>query len=352
MTQQLISGFLSAMPLPAVLVDQQERIIGTNAGSRSLLGQQIQGRHFATILRQPAVIDAVESCLNDQQPRHTRHQSNEGTQDTTYDVTLRFVPSIGAGDKGAVLLCFSDVTEVEHASQMRRDFVANVSHELRTPLTALMGFIETLRGAAKDDSNARDRFLSIMEGEASRMNRLVGDLLSLNRVESQERVRPKMQVDLISLLSSTLISLEPLSKSGGVELILETDEKPAQLIGDPDQLQQVFTNLVENAIKYGGTRVLVKLTNLQRDPGLRISAAQVQVIDNGPGIAPHHLPRLTERFYRADSHRSRELGGTGLGLAIVKHITNRHRGRFRVESKLEQGSTFTVVLPLCPEKNS
>lgn len=346
MSQQLIDGILAAVPMPAVLIDQSERIIGANSEGASLLGMEIMGRHFATVLRQPAVTTAIESCLLDGKPRFARHLSNEGAQDTTHEVTLRFVPGGNSLNGGAVLLTFLDVTEREQASQMRRDFVANVSHELRTPLTALMGFIETLRGAAKDDPNARERFLSIMEDEAGRMNRLVGDLLSLNRVESQERIRPKTQIDLTGLLSSTLLSLEPLAKSAGVEMVLHAGDDPVNLTGDPDQLQQVFTNLVENAIKYGGDQVRVELTTLARDPVLRSAVAKVKVIDNGPGIDAIHLPRLTERFYRADSHRSRELGGTGLGLAIVKHITSRHRGRFRVDSELGQGSRFCVTLPL------
>ena len=208
-----------------------------------------------------------------------------------------------------------------------------------------MGFIETLRGAARDDADARDRFLAIMEGEASRMNRLVGDLLSLNRVESEERVRPKERVDLVEHLKSTIKSLEPLAQTGGTALVLDAPSIPVEIPADPDQIQQVFTNLIENALKYGGETVSVVLTVLDRDPALRCAAVRVQVIDDGPGIDPVHLPRLTERFYRADNHRSRELGGTGLGLAIVKHIINRHRGRLRVESDLGQGATFTVILP-------
>ncbi|NIZ62734.1 two-component sensor histidine kinase [Sedimentitalea sp. CY04] len=346
MSQNLIDGFLAAVPLPSLLVDQSERILGSNSEVSELFGMKIRGRHFATVLRQPGVISAIEACLKDQKARNTQHLSNNRSQETSHELTLRYVSGIGEGNKGAVLLTFVDVTERVQANHMRRDFVANVSHELRTPLTALMGFIETLRGAAKDDANARDRFLSIMEGEASRMNRLVGDLLSLNRVESQERVRPRTQVDLSALLRSTLLSLEPLAKSSSVELILNASSDTVTVLGDPDQLQQVFTNLVENAIKYGGDEVQVKLLTNDRDPALRCSAVTVQVIDNGPGIDSIHLPRLTERFYRADNHRSRELGGTGLGLAIVKHITNRHRGRFRVESVLGQGSRFCVTLPL------
>lgn len=345
MTTELIDGFLAAIPLPAVLVDQTERFIAVNSAAEALLGSAIRGRHFATILRQPSVIAAIEACLRERAPQTARHLANDGAQDTTFTVTLRYVPGIGAVKGGAALVCFDDITEREQATQMRRDFVANVSHELRTPLTALIGFIETLRGAARDDAAARDRFLSIMEGEASRMNRLVGDLLSLNRVESEERVRPKEQVDLAAHLASTLKSLTPVAEARDVTMALEVPEQSVQVTGDPDQLQQVFTNLVENAVKYGGDRVQVVLSFTERDPAVRAPAARIQVIDNGPGIDPIHLPRLTERFYRADSHRSREMGGTGLGLAIVKHIINRHRGRLRVESDLGQGSVFTVILP-------
>ena len=347
MPEDLNAEYLAAIPLPALLVDQTERIIAANPEARTLLGQQITGRHFATILRQPSVMDAVEAALRDKRPHQARMHTNDGAQDIAYEVICRYVHGIGAVQGGAVLVSFQDVTHLEQAVQMRRDFVANVSHELRTPLTALMGFIETLRGPAREDPAARDRFLTIMEGEAGRMNRLVGDLLSLNRVESEERVRPKEQVDLSETLRDTLSSLRPLAEEAGVTLDLAAPEQAVIVAGDADQLRQVFTNLIENAIKYGGSggRVDVVLSASDRDPAVRGPAARVQVIDKGPGIDPVHLPRLTERFYRADSHRSRELGGTGLGLAIVKHIINRHRGRLRVESELGQGSVFTVILP-------
>lgn len=345
MTQTLIEGFIEAVPLPALLVDQTERIIAANTEGGTLLGQTVVGRHFATVLRQPAVSGAIETCLRDKSARTVRHLSNDGAQDTTFEVSLRYVPGIGAVNGGAVLLSFDDITEREKTGKLRRDFVANVSHELRTPLTALMGFIETLRGAARDDADARDRFLSIMEGEANRMNRLVGDLLSLNRVESEERMRPKEPVNLTEQVQSTIFSMQPLAEAAGVTLSLQSADNAIMVTGDSDQLQQVFTNLIENAIKYGGDNVKILLSEADRDPALRAAGARVQVIDNGPGIDPVHLPRLTERFYRADSHRSRELGGTGLGLAIVKHIINRHRGRLRVESDLGQGASFTVILP-------
>ncbi len=353
MPDALIDEFLCAMPLPALLVDQSERIIGANPEALTLLGQQIVGRHFATILRQPPVTDAIETILRDKRPREAQHLANDGAQDTTFRVTFRYVNGIGAVKGGAVLVSFLDVSHLGQAEQMRRDFVANVSHELRTPLTALMGFIETLRGAARDDADARDRFLSIMDGEANRMNRLVGDLISLNRVESEERVRPSEDVNLTQQIESTLRSMRPLADEAGVTLHMTAPDDPVIVTGDPDQLQQVCTNLIENAIKYGGAggRVDVVLSISDREPALRAPGARIQVIDQGAGIDPIHLPRLTERFYRADSHRSRELGGTGLGLAIVKHIINRHRGRLRVESNLGQGSVFTVILPRQTEQN-
>ncbi len=347
MSEVLIEEFVSAIPMPALMVDQTERIIAANADAKSLLGQGIQSRHFATILRQPQVIEAIETSLRNKGPAKTRHLANDGAQDTTFEVECRYMNGVGAVSGGAVLVVFQDVTHLEQASQMRRDFVANVSHELRTPLTALMGFIETLRGPARDDTAARERFLQIMGDEANRMNRLVGDLLSLNRVESEERVRPKEPVDLTGLLQSTINTLKPLAEDASVRLTLNAPHDEVLLPGDSDQLRQVFTNLIENGIKYGGNGGVVEVNVLQseRDTAMRGPAVTVQIADNGPGIDAVHLPRLTERFYRADSHRSRQLGGTGLGLAIVKHIVNRHRGRLRVDSDLGQGSVFTVILP-------
>jgi two-component system phosphate regulon sensor histidine kinase PhoR len=343
----LLSGLVSGVPLPSLLVDQSERIIVSNTEAKTLLGAGIDNRHFATILRQPPLVEAIETCLRDRVPVSTRYLSNDGAQDTTFDVTCRYVPGVGAVSAGAAMVSFKDMTELATAGQMRRDFVANVSHELRTPLTALMGFIETLRGPARDDAAARDRFLGIMEGEASRMNRLVGDLLSLSRVESEERVRPNTKVDLRDLIASTLRYLAPVAKERNVQLHYTGPDVPVEVTADADQISQVLTNLVENAIKYGrhGGNVRVNLALAERDPAVRGPGARIQVSDDGPGIDPVHLPRLTERFYRADSHRSRQLGGTGLGLAIVKHIINRHRGRLRVESELGQGSVFTVILP-------
>ncbi|HBM61344.1 sensor histidine kinase [Salipiger marinus] len=336
---------VAAIPLPAVLIQWDERIAATNIEAATLLGDGLAGRHFITALRQPALLDAIEGTFRDSAPRRTRYHATEDRQNASFDVSCRAVKlESGAG----VLLCFQDVTHLEQAGQMRRDFVANVSHELRTPLTALLGFIETLQGPAREDAGARDRFLTIMQTEATRMERLVGDLLSLSRVEAEERVRPTEPVDLPGLLRSVLNGLAPLAAEAGVTLRPEFPETRLEVPADPDQLRQVVMNLVENAVKYSGrgASVTVRLSGPGYQPRLRVEGVEIAVTDTGPGFDPMHIPRLTERFYRVDNHRSREMGGTGLGLAIVKHIVNRHRGRLRIESEPGRGSSFCVILPL------
>lgn len=340
-----IAPLMQAMPLASLVIGRNERILGLNERARVLLGGDMRGRHFLTAIRNPAVLDVVEACLADRQTRETRMLTTANGQDLTYLVHCAYLDLPRAD---GVLVSFEDLTHVEQAGQMRRDFVANVSHELRTPLTALLGFIETLRGPARNDAAARERFLGIMAAEAQRMERLVADLLSLSRVESEERIRPTAEVDLTGLIDSVLRRLEPVAQSGGVRLDRVLPETEVRVPGDEDQLRQVVTNLVENAIKYGGSgrRVEVVLEASDHIAGLRGPGAEVAVRDFGQGIDLVHLPRLTERFYRVDSHRSREMGGTGLGLAIVKHIVNRHRGRLRVDSEPGQGTVFTVQLPV------
>ncbi|MFY9240721.1 MAG: ATP-binding protein [Roseovarius sp.] len=340
-----ISSLLEAIPQPALLIGRAERIIGANSGASALLGGAITGRHFITAIRQPTVLDAIEDALRTHAPRESRYLTSAGEADVTYTVTAR---PVDWDSVQAVLVCFEDITHLEQAEQMRRDFVANVSHELRTPLTALSGFIETLQGPAKGDAAASERFLGTMAREAARMERLVHDLLSLSRVEAQERVRPREMVDLGSLLTSVCQTLRPMTTEAGATLALNLPEAAVEVPGDADQLRQVFTNLIENAVKYGGqgSETRITLSQLEAAPALRRPAACVTVTDTGPGIDAIHIPRLTERFYRVDGHRSREKGGTGLGLAIVKHIINRHRGRLRIESALGKGSTFSVLLPL------
>ena len=336
-------AIIQALPVPCLLIGGNGQIISANRGARDLFGQEIVGRHHITLLRQPMLLDAIETALRENLSVETVYPTTEARRDITLKATCARV-----GASGDVLVTFEDRTAMEEAGQMRRDFVANVSHELRTPLTALLGFIETLRGAARDDAAVRDRFLTIMDKEASRMNRLVGDLLSLSRVEAGERVRPTAQVDLSAIAKSVLSTLAPLAADKGVALSSSGLDSPLTVPADADQLAQVMTNLLENAIKYSGrgADVQLDLQSQSSNPLVRGAAAILTVTDTGEGIDPLHIPRLTERFYRIDSHRSRELGGTGLGLAIVKHIVNRHRGRLQIESQPGKGSKFSVILPV------
>lgn len=334
------AALLDATHAPMALIGSDERIAAANSAAEAVFGLGIHGQHYITALRYPVLLDCIEGAFGTQDRRSTRFPARDSVRDTTYIATAAPI----AGQAG-VLLFLEDVSHIEEASQMRRDFVANVSHELRSPLTALLGFIETLRGPARDDRAAQDRFLEIMGREAERMNRLIHDLLSLSQVEAEERRPPTGQVDVTSLVTSASEALEPQAQERGVELGISGSDSPLHVRGSPDQLAQIFTNLIENAVKYGGDSATVEISALDHDPELQGPAVRVTVEDNGDGIDPLHIPRLTERFYRIDTHRSREMGGTGLGLAIVKHILNRHRGRLRISSEPGKGSRFTVILP-------
>ncbi|WP_137700482.1 ATP-binding protein [Marimonas lutisalis] len=344
MTENTAQTLVDAVPLAAILVARDERVTVANARAVALLGDHVIGRHYAAALRQPEILDAIENCGRALTPGKARYLARSGGSDATYVVHCGWVE---CGDFSGVLVSFEDISELESAGQMRRDFVANVSHELRTPLTALMGFIETLQGPARNDPDAQDRFLATMQAEAQRMERLVRDLLALSRVEAQERQRPAAPVDLAALARSVLHGLGPVAAQSNVTLETRMPDGAVTVPGDEEQLRQLLTNLVENAIKYGGAggTVTLGLSLSEREAALRGPGVLLSVTDTGPGIDPLHIPRLTERFYRVDSHRSRQVGGTGLGLAIVKHIVNRHRGRLRIDSTPGKGSTFTVILP-------
>lgn len=336
MTEPELERLISGVPLPALLLRQDERVVALNAPGAALLGEEVIGRHPAMAVRAPQVLAAVTAVARDGGVQEARMSLRREGQEAVFQVTV-------SAQGGFTLCIFRDVTDEERAGEMRRDFVANVSHELRTPLTALMGFIETLKHAAKDDPKAREMFLGIMEAEAGRMNRLVRDLLQLSRVEAEERVRPRDPVDLRGLLEGVISSLRGVAEKTGDTVMLTGEQ--VSVPGDHDQLVQVFTNLIENALKYGASGQVVRVS-LSAEETVRGPAVRVEVADEGEGIDAVHLPRLTERFYRVDTHRSREMGGTGLGLAIVKHIVSRHRGWLRVESVVGEGSRFSVVLPL------
>jgi len=253
---------------------------------------------------------------------------------------------IPVGDRSYVLI--TDRTRERSIEKMRADFVANSSHELRTPLASLIGFIETLRGPAADDPEAQARFLGIMAEQAERMQRVIADLLSLSRIEIIEHQPPEEIFYLPPLLERIVAGLEPILATSGTKIDVNVPADLPKIPADPDQLTQVFTNLLDNAIKYGkrGGRIRLYAGPARQDARFEPGGILVAVADDGPGIAREHIPRLTERFYRVDKGRSRAVGGTGLGLAIVKHVINRHRGRLVIDSVEGQGTTFTVWLPV------
>jgi two-component system phosphate regulon sensor histidine kinase PhoR len=340
-------AMVDAIPDPILLLDRQRRIVRTNAAARDLFGAPIVDRVIDTVLRDPNVLEAVDEVLAGR-PSSAAQLAVPGTIERFFDVR---VARLGAGDSEglAALLALYDVTAIRRAEQMRADFVANVSHELRTPLATLLGFTETLRGPARDDAAARDRFLGIMHDQASRMSRLVRDLLSLSRIEETEHTPPTGEVRLGAIIGSVVDGLMLQARAKDVAVGVEIEPDLPRVIGDADQLTQVFQNLVDNAIKYGKPHTKVRIAaHRAQKSGDAAPVLAISVADEGEGIPREHLPRLTERFYRVDAGRSRQLGGTGLGLAIVKHIINRHRGTLTIDSEVGRGTTFTVYLAAAP----
>jgi two-component system, OmpR family, phosphate regulon sensor histidine kinase PhoR len=337
---------IAAAPDPLILIDNQRRIVRANAASAQFIGAGNEPRDLAGAIRNPQLLAAADAVL-----RGAQERSVEFTLAVPVERVLRAHlarigddPSRGAALDGATaILTLHDVTELKRSEQMRADFVANAGHELKTPLAALIGFIETLLGPARDDATARERFLAIMAEQARRMSRLVDDLLSLSRIELNEHVAPTGRVELAAVVDEVARGLELRAADRDIRIICDLPSDLPTVLGDRDELAQIFQNLLDNAVKYGRPHSEVTVTS-QSWNGAASEQLRVAVTDQGDGIAPEHLPRLTERFYRVDTARSRELGGTGLGLAIVKHILNRHRGRLEIASTIGQGSTFTVWL--------
>jgi len=332
----------AAVPDPLILIDGQRRIVRANLAAAEFVGLVPESSDLAASLRNPVVLAAADAVLAGETARVVDFAlSLPGER--MMRARIARIDDLSL-DGVAAILTLHDITALKNAEQMRADFVANAGHELKTPLASLIGFIETLLGPAREDPAARDRFLGIMRGEAARMARLVDDLLSLSRIELNEHVAPTSQVALTPLIGQIADALELRADARMMRLALELPDDLPAVLGDEDELAQVLRNLIDNAIKYGRPRTEVTIS---ADIGERQASGAfvwIAVADRGDGIPGEHLPRLTERFYRVDTARSRELGGTGLGLAIVKHIVNRHRGRLEIASMLGSGSTFTVWL--------
>lgn len=333
-----ISAAAAALDVPLLVLDADASVLYQNPTSARMLGVLPLGAHLSARMRSPAVLDMVRETLATGRPNQMEHAERLPSQQV-YLVRIALVDMpLPESGRQLYLLSFRDISELRRLDRMRSDFVANASHELRTPLASLRGFIETLQGPARSDPKAQERFLSIMLDQATRMSRLVDDLLSLSRLELRSHVAPEGKVELISLLSHVRDALVPLAEDLGVEIRLHLPDAPVEVSGDRDELVQVFENLVENGCKYGQDGKVVDVYLRPSDPG----PVEVSVVDHGPGIPTEYIPRLTERFYRVSVADSRSKKGTGLGLAIVKHILTRHRARLVVRSEVGRGSSFTV----------
>ncbi len=355
---------IEALAEPAMYIDAQGKVEAANAPARKQFRIIGADPMLSAVVRRPELLGAVELARQEGKPQRFEF--------TERDETDRYFSCVAAPLGTGVLVSMHDLTEIKRAGFARVDFLANASHELRTPLTSLAGFIETLRGPAKDDAAARERFLEIMHGQAERMRRLVSDLLSLSRIELVEHRPPEGEADLAAVVAEAADALLPVAKERGVKLNVAGAGDEVNVAGVRDELAQVAQNLIDNAIKYsesGDTVEIEMLTGLSREeaeakagrrwegsgrmsivagpgkPDGRTRYAVLRVSDSGPGIERQYLPRLSERFYRVDPGRGLR-PGTGLGLAIVKHVVQRHRGELLVESEPGRGSAFGVVLPM------
>jgi two-component system, OmpR family, phosphate regulon sensor histidine kinase PhoR len=328
-------GWVEALPEVAILLDARRRVVRTNAACRTILGLIPLGANIDLYLRQPQAVEAIDDARRTQavaecelvllSPRERMFQ-------------LRVVPL----DQQQLLISLRDMTRERLTDRMRVDFVANASHELRTPLATLIGFIETLQTGAADDESVRDKFLGIMNSEAQRMVRLIDDLLSLSRIELDKYVRPATPLKLPAVIEDVQSSLLMRLKDDARVIDISLQPGLPDVVADRDQIIQVLHNLISNAIKYGRHGTPIRIHALCVDDNM----IRVSVTDEGEGIAPEFVPRLTERFYRVDTARSRELGGTGLGLAIVKHIVERHRGVLSIDSQPGKGTSVRFTLPI------
>jgi len=337
---------LDGLPDPVFAVDQGLRIVDANRAAQDLFGANAVGGNFEESSVSEPILEAVKTVLEGTAvPRSEVFIPTPVSR--SFELNVWRLPGLKSKGPAWVIVVLHDLTAIRRAEKMRADFVSNVSHEMRSPLSSLLGFIETLRGPARNDPKATDKFLKIMEDEAKRMTRLINDLLTLSKVESDEHILPEGRANLEELLAQIANILSVRTAERGMTITLDVPSPAPWVIGDADELIQVFQNLISNAVSYGteATPVRVEVRPIKEIPGRNTPGYSVAIVNRGEGIPAEDIPRLTERFYRVDKGRSRSMGGTGLGLAIVKHIVARHRGSLDIESILGEDTRFTVCLP-------
>lgn len=341
-TYQVVKGLLNILPSPYILIDRNGRLTFINAEAKSIVPDSQIGSHISNVFRSPVFLSAVENAIHKDKEKILSFEI-ETPQFRQLKAHIFFISSSKIPNSfNDIFIQFTDESTHIRSEKIRTDFVANASHELRTPLTSIMGYIETLQGHAKKDVKMQKVFLDLMNKQAGKMERLISDLMSLSRLEIDELKPISSTCSVKEIIEELVNSLKPLSVDNNVSLSFKIPKNFSSVIGDPSQLRQLFSNLIENAIKYSGKKSKV---NIYISKEKNKDMFGVVVEDNGHGIAPEHLSRLTERFYRANSSAEIEKEGTGLGLSIVKHILIRHRGKLQIDSKLGKGSKFIAWLP-------
>lgn len=338
------ANILDGLADAIVLIDANKAVVDANEAARKLFGGAIINSNLDGSMLDSQISDAIDQVL-----KHERSWSGEFTTATpvqrTFEVSIWKLEPRARRKASWALLVLHDVTHTKRADKMRADFISNVSHELRSPLTSLVGFIETLQTSAKDDPDAQQRFLSIMEAETARMKHMIDHLLLLSKLEAVEHIQPEERVDLVKAIEQASTGLLMRAKKRNISINLVSPKQEILVAGDEIGLIQVFRNLLENAIVYGDTNSVITVSMATNDIANTADRIYVGVTNFGEPIAAEHLDRLTERFYRIDKGRSRAVGGTGLGLAIVKHVVNRHRGELSITSTADGKTTFTICLP-------
>jgi two-component system phosphate regulon sensor histidine kinase PhoR len=342
---ELCDGLIGGIPWPAVLLDREGGVLSFNPAAAAVAPSLRKGEPVLIGFRMPELVEAIRRAGRKREPQRVEFYDRVPVE-RCFEAFVTPVTLPSGPQADVLLMCLNDLTPLRRVEQMRADFVANASHELRTPLAALSGFIETLQGPAKSDAAAREKFLGIMQQQATRMARLIDDLLSLSRIELNAHLQPNTPVDLPSIVRQVVDGLMPLARDRDVAINVNVPPDPLVVLGERDELIRALENLVENALKYGASGKRVDITLARVNTRGAAGEARLVVRDFGPGIAREHLPRLTERFYRVDVADSRSQGGTGLGLALVKHVLNRHGGRLTIESTLGEGASFAMQLPL------
>ena len=329
--------FINQLEDIIIILNKFNIITYSNKAAVENFGSNIEGKHIGSEIRIPELLDAIDDNKIDKELKKI-------------DIELKipvfkfYKISIASIKSDHTLVIIRDFTEMRKSQNMRSDFIANASHELRTPLVSLKGFLETITDSAKDDPKSQKKFLEIMKSEANKMEVLIEDLMLLSRIELQEHIRLKDKVDIKEVIENIILLNSKKISEKKLNVNLNIKEKERFVIGDKEKLSAVFLNLLDNAIKYSGNSKSVKIESFENTTGLK-NYTSISVIDEGFGIAPEDIHRITERFFRTENAKKLKIEGTGLGLAITKHIINQHRGELKITSKFGKGSEFIVSLP-------